>query len=540
MMADDLAISLCKRHDALRTARQIHELTWKECFLLTDPTRASGFDGFTMNANEISTAIAKIMDSTAIESSRTLQSSIQTGMTPANSLWFLMDVDNADDDGEKWLEESSKTLWQNIHNGNFDSESSDCMADCTGAGWFGLFIDEDRDQGGLHFEHWPLSSMYIASSKPGGPVDIVFRPFKMTAEQAVSAYSERGDTLPATITDRAKDHPDEKYDFLWAIYPRKVSVQNAIRAKNLPIASVTIAMKDKTTVRTSGYHEMPVVVARWKKIPDSDYATGPLLDALPDMRTLNGIVGLEYANLDLAVSGMYIAEDDGVLNPRTIKVGPRKIIVANSVDSMKPLASASNFALADDRIEKLQASIRKILLADQLQPQDGPAMTATEVHVRVDLIRQLLGPIYGRLQAEYLQPLITRCFGVAYRAGIFAPPPDSLAGRDFTIRYVSPLARAQKLEEVSAIERLYADIAQMASVDATILDNVDNDEACRILAKDLGVPRSMIRSPDDVAKLRGNRQAAQMAQQQQQKAIETQGNIQQGVGLAAANQAMAA
>jgi hypothetical protein len=34
---------------------------------------------------------------------------------------------------------------------------------------------------------------------------------------------------------------------------------------------------------------------------------------------------------------MWIAEDDGVLNPRTMKVGPRKVIVANSVDSMKPL-----------------------------------------------------------------------------------------------------------------------------------------------------------------------------------------------------------
>jgi hypothetical protein len=66
--------------------------------------------------------------------------------------------------------------------------------------------------------------------------------------------------------------------------------------------------------------------------------------------------------------------------------------------------------------DKLQAQIRKILMADQLQAQDGPAMTATEVHVRVNLIRQLLGPIYARLQAEYLQPLIERCFGLAYRA----------------------------------------------------------------------------------------------------------------------------
>jgi hypothetical protein len=119
---------------------------------------------------------------------------------------------------------------------------------------------------------------------------------------------------------------------------------------------------------------------------------------------------------------MWIAEDDGVLNPRTVKVGPRRIIV-NSTESMKPLLTGADFNVAFTAEERLQASIRKIMMADQLQPQDGPAMTATEVHVRVALIRQLLGPVYGRFQAEYLQPLVERCFGIAFRAGVFLPPP---------------------------------------------------------------------------------------------------------------------
>ena len=35
---------------------------------------------------------------------------------------------------------------------------------------------------------------------------------------------------------------------------------------------------------------------------------------------------LELANLDIAVSGMWIAEDDGVLNPNTVKIVPGAII----------------------------------------------------------------------------------------------------------------------------------------------------------------------------------------------------------------------
>lgn len=144
-------------------------------------------------------------------------------------------------------------------------------------------------------------------------------------------------------------------------------------------------------------------------------------------------------------------------------------------------------------------------------------MTATEVHVRVALIRQLLGPVYGRLQAEYLQPLITRCFGIAYRAGVLGQAPESLVGRNYSIRYISPLARSQKLEEVTAIDQFVAGAAQAAAIDPTVMDNVDLDEAQRIRGEALGVPSSVIRSKADVEAKREQRAADQQAAQQQEQ-----------------------
>ncbi|KVF09117.1 phage tail protein [Burkholderia vietnamiensis] len=535
---DSLGETLAKRLETMKSKRQVHELVWRECFMLTDPVRASGLNGPEMDANQIAQAVSLIFDSTATDAKRTLEASIMSGMTPANSLWFTMTVNGTDDEGERWLDSASEVLWQNIHSANFDSEAADAVADGM-AGWFALYIDENRDAGGLYFEHWPMAGVYCASSKPGGTVDIVFRCYQLTAEQCVREFSRRGDTIPAEVTDKAKTKPEELIDLCQAIYPRDVYIVGAMRAKNMPIASVTFACNQKQVIRESGYHEMPVVVARWKKIPNSVYGVGPLLDALPDIRTLNDIVKLEYANLDLAVSGMWIAEDDGVLNPRTVKVGPRKVIVANSVDSMKPLQPSSNFQLAETRIEKLQGQIRKTLMADQLQPQDGPAMTATEVHVRVDLIRQLLGPIYGRLQAEYLQPLIARCFGLAYRAGVFPPPPDSLGGQNFAVQYQSPLARAQKLEEVSAIERLMGDVTVIAQVKPEALDNIDGDEAVRLTAKNLGVPDSIVRTSDQVTQYRKQKQADAQQQAQQQMGMEVQGDVMKSMGSAAASRMVA-
>lgn len=221
-----------------------------------------------------------------------------------------------------------------------------------------------------------------------------------------------------------------------------------------------------------------------------------------------------------------------------MKVGPRKIIVANSVDSMKPLQTGADFNYSDTRITRLQMAIRKTLMTDQLRNQDGPAMTATEVHARVNLIRQLLGPVYGRLQTEYLQPLIERCFGIAMRAGILGQPPETLAGRPYTVRYLSPLARAQKLEEVSAIDQYVAGCAMAAKAQADAgsapdaMDNVDLDAAARFRGEALGVPSDVMRSKADVQRVRDDRQQAMQAAQEQQQ----QAAMQQMVGQAALKQ----
>lgn len=524
---------IVKTLSTMKSQRSPHESVWRDCYDLSHPIRGAGFNSSVMSADEALRKRSRIIDSTLTDSSRILASAIMGGMTPANSLWFGMDVGQESEEERRWLDQSAHFIWENIHASNFDAAAFEGLIDVVDAGWFALYIDSDREKGGYTFDLWPIASVFCAASKAGGQIDTVYRTYKLTAEQALNEF---GDDLSEATTKLAQDKPSELVEFVHAIYPRSTYMVGARLAKNMPIASCQVEVGAKKIVRESGYHEMPVVVPRWMLIPDSVYAVGPVMDALPDARTLNELCKMDLAAGDLAIAGMWIAEDDGVLNPRSVKVGPRKIIVANSVDSMKPLQSGSNFQYAETKIARLQASIRKILMADQLQAQDGPAMTATEVHVRVALIRQLLGPVYGRLQAEYLQPMITRCFGIAYRAGVLGQAPESLAGRNYSIRYISPLARSQKLEEVTAIDQFVAGAAAAAAIDPTVMDNVDLDEAQRIRGEALGVPSAVIRSKADVSARREQRaQEAQAAQQQEQQAA-----MQQQVAMAATKQAGAA
>jgi hypothetical protein len=510
----DIGAQIIKRKESLRSLRTVHEDVWRDCFDYSFPIRGNGLWGEQNDTSTAKAKRAKLMDSTSTEGCRTLAASVMSGMTPANSRWFGLAVGHESDDEKRWLDESSELLWENIHAANFDAAAFECCLDMMAAGWFVLFIDEDRERGGLNFEQWSIDTVYCASSRRGGVIDSVYRDFELTVAQCVSEYGEGG------VSDKVRQlyqagKPDEKIKLVQAIYPRSAYAVGAVRAKNLPFASCHVEVESKKLVRESGFHELPVVVPRWVLIPNSVYAVGPMFDVLPDVKELNRLLLLEDAAAELAVAGMWIAEDDGVLNPRTVRVGARKIIVANSVDSMKPLLTGSDFKVSFTKKEMLQSQIRKMLMADQLQPQNGPAMTATEVHVRVQLIRQLLGPVYGRLQAEYLKPLIERCFGLAYRAGVFSPPPESLAGRDFHIVYVSPLAKAQKLEEVSAIQNTLMLAGEMAKVMPDVLDNIDGDEALRQIADGNGAPQTILRKEKDRDALRQQRQQAQQAQIQQ-------------------------
>jgi hypothetical protein len=502
--------------------RSEHEPVWRQCCEYTFPLRAHGWQSNALNATTGQEAQAELLDDVSTQSANTLAASIVSGSVPANSRWFDLDVYGVESDlSKRWLEDAADTVWTNIHAANFDSTVFECAIDYVTVGQFAMFVDED-EEGGYRFDQWPLYECFFAAARRGSVIDTVFRKFKITASQAVAQFGE--DKVSAETRKLAMDKPQELIEMGWALYPRGTQ---GIMSGTMPIASCIWERKGKHLVREGGYHEMPLIVPRWKLLPDGVYAVGPTYDALPNIKTLNELKALQLAALDVAVSGMWIAKDDGVLNARTIKLGPRKIIVANDTDSMKPLQSGADFNVAFVSEERLQAAIRRAYMADQLQPQDGPAMTATEVHARIGLIRQLLGPIFGRLQSEFLQPLVERCFGLAYRAGALGRAPRDLQGANFSVRYISPLARAQKLEEVSAIERFGATVMQIAQIKPEAADLFDAEEGLRAISDALGVPNRAVRSADDVLELRRIRSEQQAAAQQQ---AQQQAVLQQAAG----------
>ena len=263
-MAD--ASVICKRQAIMETDRmETVENVWRDCFDYTFPLRGNGIQGSVESANSAQAKQADLLDGTAADSANVLAANMMAGLTPANARWFGFDAGDETDDERRWLDEAADLVWQNIHHSNFDAEAFEGCLDIVAAGQFALYIDEDREIGGLTFQQWPLAQVYTSSTRADGQTDIVHRKFELTAEAAANEYGI--DNLPEQIRKAIEKQPEKKFSFIHAIYPRQTYAVGAKLAKNLPIASCHIAADFKHVVRESGYHEMPVVVPRWLRVP---------------------------------------------------------------------------------------------------------------------------------------------------------------------------------------------------------------------------------------------------------------------------------
>jgi hypothetical protein len=211
----------------------------------------------------------------------------------------------------------------------------------------------------------------------------------------------------------------------------------------------------------------------------------------------------------------------------------------------KPLAAAlkseGNFQLAEEMLEKgTRSVIRDTFLNTLFQILvENPNMTATEALLRAQEKGELIAPAMGRQQSEFLGPLIHRELDILQEAGQLPPPPMEFirSGRGLQIEYTSPLARALRAEEGTAIMNTVQDLAVMSQIDPSVKQIMDLHDAFREMAIIRGAPAKLMRSEEEVEALM---QHAADQQQQAQTAQALPAVSQSALNLAKAGQAASA
>ena len=498
------AEDVIKRHDlALRKKDDFRDL-YEDAYEFALPQR-NLYDGYWEGKVGGSKKMARVFDSTAINSVQRFANRIQSGIFPPQRKWCRLEPgpdipEERKAEAQEALDVYTDKLFAALKQSNFDIAMGEFLLDLS-VGTAVMMVQPGDDVQPINFIPVP---QYLVAFEEGanGNVDNVYRRMRIKAEAISQQWKDAKIDEQSTLGQLIQNKPTEDVELIEA---------TVLDPKRGDYCYHVIHKDSKQEIVYRRMKVSPWVVSRYMKVAGEIYGRGPLITALPDIKTLNKTLELLLKNASLAIAGVYTAADDGVLNPATVKIVPGAIIpVARNGgpqgESLRPLQRSGDFNVSQIVINDLRQNIKRILLDESLPPDNMSARSATEIVERMKELAQNLGSAFGRLINETMIPLVSKTLQVMDERGIIELPLR-VNGLEVRVSAVAPLAMAQNMEDVNSILQ-YVQIAQSVGPEGQMAIKIG--EMLDMIAEKLGVPQKIRPTPEE--RMMMMEQAAQVAQ----------------------------
>jgi len=460
-----------------------------------------------------------LYDGTAIHAADLLSSVMNSTLTNNSTNWFALSVDEVlmqSKPVKTWLKAVEDITHQHLNNSNFHVQNSETMHDQVTFGTGPMEVMEDKEEV-IRFRSYPVYKLHYKENSKGVP-DTVYKEFKFTGRQIVQEWGE--DALKGEHFKAWREDMDKEMSILHVVKPRKDIKKGLKTAKNMPIASFYVSLNPKGHIlHESGFHEMPYVIPRWSKINNEKYGRSPAMKALWDVKMLNAMNKIDLQGYQLTVAPPLMVPDRSFIGP--IKATPFSMNYyrAGTDARVEPLFTGVRLDISEAKIQRMEDKVNQHFFLDQLKLIRGPQMTATEVEQRTDENLRILAPVLSRQNHEYLKPLITRVFGILFRANKYPPIPKELQGKEFQVQYTSLIAQAQRAAQASKINRFIGIVAPIIEIQPQVVDVLDGDAILRETAEQVGLDPKFLKSKKEVENIRNLRAQAQQQQAQQESQL---------------------
>jgi hypothetical protein len=451
----------------------------------------------------------KIFDETAVTGVQEFASRLQAGIMPTFSRWADFkggsDVDKSQiEEVDKALDEVTEHVFEILQHSNLDQEIAECFLDVA-VGTAVLDCVESNDPiAPIRFAAIPLAHSYIDAG-PDDRVDFIARKREITVEQIKLRY--KGAKTPSACRDMPADQ----------LETHKVKIVEVCeRDWSKPVETWDFTVYEEGACETlfsetaGGIGSGRFICFRWAKLGGEVWGRGPLLNALPAIKTCNLTIELMLENAEMAITGLYTAEDDGTMNVDTIQLLPGTIIpTMPGSGGLKGVASPGKFDVSQMILSDMRMNIKKALYNDMLGNPDKTPASATEVSARMaDLSRQI-GSAFGRLQNELVQPLLQRVVYILKKQGRIQLP--NVNGREVKVVPTSPLSQAQAHQDVTTTSQYIGMLGQLFGPQLVNL-LVDTEKAAAYLGDKLKINSTILR--DEASRKQIMQQMAQAVQSQ--------------------------
>jgi hypothetical protein len=358
----------------------------------------------------------KIFDETAVVGIQEFASRLQAGIVPTYGRWanFEAGTDIPEDQKpavNEALDEITKYVFEILAGSNFNQEVHEAFMDCA-IGTGVMLVEEGDALNPIKFTAVPLPKVML-NNGPDNKVDTIFRKRQIAYGQLMTAYPKA--EMSEKMLKAIENNETKKANIVEGVY-RLYDEANTEKYKYC-----VACMNEEEIIfekELDGVGSNPYIVFRWNKGSGEVYGRGPVFNSMAAIKTTNLTVELILQNAQMNISGIYTYEDDGVLNPDNINLVPGALIpVAPNSRGLTPLAGAGRFDVAQLILSDMRQNIKKALYMETLGRPEGTPMSATEVSERMaDLSRQI-GSSFGRLQSEFVTPLLRRVIRILSKQG---------------------------------------------------------------------------------------------------------------------------
>jgi len=517
---EDLVTRIITKQESLKSYRTPWENLWQDCGEYVNPNRG---DFSTIRYRADTARYDKIYDTTAPLANENLASGLHGFLTSPSQRWFSLstfdDEINEEYEVKQWLNKTTNILYDkvfNIPDSNFNSQAHELYLDLGSFGTAVMMV-QDNPGSGISFRTFHLADCYIQENDSGF-VDTLYRRYKRTGRQLMERF---GDAVPEKIIKISQKDPYREFEVIHAVEPSESYGEPIKKPTQKAFKSCYVLLEEKTLLEEGGFDEFPYMVPRWSKVAGEIYGRSPSMTSLPDIKMVNAMMKTIIKAAQKITDPPLLVPDDGFILPVRTVPGGLNFYRSGTQDRIEPLETRGRPDIGFDLLNNRREHIKAAFHVDWMQMPDqkgSPNMTATEVVARQEEKMRLMGPMIGRLQVEFLGPLIDRVFRIMLRKKQIPEAPGILEGQEMKILYTSPLARAQKSGQLMTITRLFESMVPLFQAKPDLLDNMNTDETFRYFHHLLDAPAKILNPKEKVEEERQQRQQQQEEMMQAEQA----------------------
>jgi hypothetical protein len=496
------AEALLKRREKAKTRKEMWRSTYQDCFRYAMPARET-FSWQTEGQKKNSV----LYDSTLQESTYTAANTLCALLFPGWTRWMELapggalptdkPVDPKIIDG---LQGSTEIFFNYLNHSNFAQVINETALDLM-VGTGALSFDEGDNDQPFVFTSIPLSAIELEEG-PNGKIETTFMCRRPLARNLVRMYAEMESIdLPPLLLEKIQKTPDAEIEIIQG---------EIFDPETRKYYGVVVWSEGKAIIwRYDFGASCPTIVARATKCSGELYGRGRVMLALSDARTLDKMQEFVLRHSAVQVAGAFTGVSDGVLNPYTAIIAPNIVIPVASNDSanpsLRPLEIGGNFQITEALMGDLRQRVRRTMLGPE--PSEGSVRSATEVGVNDRNRLWAMNGEFGRIQAELLAKIVARGVAILQKRGLMAA--FKVDGRLVSVKYTSPFAKSQAMEDVQAMQTLLG-YGQLIGPQM-LMQGIKVEDVPGWVAEKLGVPVKFVRS--DAEKKELGEQVAQATAQ---------------------------